>query len=96
MEGDQFLLMRYGGGSEELEGYAWVNKQDGKSGIFQEFQFEESFKWKPYYIFPQLDESIIIPIPAYLLFGKEGNTITQRYPKLHEESNPVLFIGKLR
>lgn len=96
MEGDQFLLMRYEGGSEELEGYAWVNKQDGKSGIFQEFQFEESFKWKPYYIFPQLDESIIIPIPAYLLFGKEGNTITQRYPKLHEESNPVLFIGKLR
>ena len=96
MESDQRILLYYMGGREELQGYAWIDKQSGEVHSFKQFAFDPSFRWQPEYLYPQADGTVVIPIPAYLLFEQEATELISRFPGLNEESNPVLFIGKLK
>lgn len=96
MEGEQKILLRFEGASDALKSYALIDKSTGKSELIKEFLFDPSFGWEPEYIFPQSDGTVIIPIPSHLLSEDKGKTLSQQFPGLNEESNPVLFIGKLR
>lgn len=96
MEGEKTLLFRYEGGVEERQGYVSIDKSNSNAHTFMEFPFTPSFHWKPHYLFPQSDGTVIIPIPSHLLSEDNGKTLSQQFPGLNEESNPVLFIGKLR
>lgn len=96
MEGQKLLLFRYEGGTEERQGYVSIDKRNAETHTFMKFPFTPSFHWKPHYLFPQPDGTVIIPIPSFLLFEDPKKSLTQQFPKLNEESNPILFIGKLR
>ncbi|MDD6078610.1 MAG: 6-bladed beta-propeller [bacterium] len=96
MESDHRILLYYMGGREELQGYAWIDKQSGEVHSFKQFAFDPSFCWQPAELYPQADGTVVIPIPAHLLFEQEATGLISRFPGLNEESNPVLFIGKLK
>ena len=96
MESDHRILLYYMGGREELQGYAWIDKQSGEVHSFKQFAFDPSFCWQPAELYPQADGTVVIPIPAHLLFEQEATELISRFPDLNEESNPVLFIGKLK
>ena len=96
MESDHRILLYYMGGREELQGYAWIDKQSGEVHSFKQFAFDPSFCWQPAELYPQADGTVVIPIPAHLLFEREATGLISRFPGLNEESNPVLFIGKLK
>lgn len=96
MESEELLLFRYEGGREERQGYVSIDKRNAETHTFMEFPFTPSFHWKPHYLFPQPDGTVIIPIPPFLLLEDRKETLTQQLPELNEESNPILFIGKLR
>ena len=96
MESDHRILLYYMGGREELQGYAWIDKQSGEVHSFKQFAFDPSFCWQPAELYPQADGTVVIPIPAHLLFEQEATGLISRFPDLNEESNPVLFIGKLK
>lgn len=96
MESEELLLFRYEGGTEERQGYVSIDKRNGETRTFMELPFTPSFRWKPHYLFPQPDGTVIIPIPSFLLSENKMETLTYQFPGLNEESNPILFIGKLR
>ncbi|MGM9798218.1 MAG: 6-bladed beta-propeller [Parabacteroides sp.] len=96
METDARILLSYMGGTKELEGHAWIDKQSGEAHSFKQFAFDSSFCWQPAELYPQADGTVVIPIPAHLLFEQEATELINRFPGLDEESNPVLFIGKLK
>ena len=96
METDERILLSYMGGTKELEGHAWIDKQSGEVHSFKQFAFDPSFRWQPTELYPQADGTVVIPIPAHLLFEREATGLISRFPDLNEESNPVLFIGKLK
>ena len=96
METDERILLSYMGGTKELEGHAWIDKQSGEVHSFKQFAFDPSFRWQPAELYPQADGTMVIPIPAHLLFEREATGLISRFPGLNEESNPVLFIGKLK
>ena len=96
METDERILLSYMGGTKELEGHAWIDKQSGEVHSFKQFAFDPSFRWQPTELYPQVDGTVVIPIPAHLLFEQEATELISRFPDLNEESNPVLFIGKLK
>ena len=96
METDERIWLRFEGGADNLQGYAWIDKQSGEVHSFKQFAFDPSFCWQPAELYPQADGTVVIPIPAHLLFEQEATELISRFPGLNEESNPVLFIGKLK
>ena len=96
METDERIWLRFEGGADNLQGYAWIDKQSGEVHSFKQFAFDPSFCWQPTELYPQADGTVVIPIPAHLLFEQEATELISRFPDLNEESNPVLFIGKLK
>ncbi len=94
MESDRSILLRYDGGAKERQGYAFVDKATRESRAIVRFIFEDGFVHQPEYFFPLSDGWC-----AMLLYPEDifKNTVfAQRFPGLDEESNPVLFLGKLR
>lgn len=94
LESDRSILLRYDGGAKERQGYAFVDKATRESRAIVRFIFEDGFVHQPEYFFPLSDGWC-----AMLLYPEDifKNTVfAQRFPGLDEESNPVLFLGKLR
>lgn len=96
MESENRILLSYMGGSKELEGFAWFDKQNGKLCTFHEFPFDPSFHWKPLYCYLQKNGYLIIPIPVQILFEKKANAFIKRFIDLRKECDMLLFIGKLK
>lgn len=96
VETDNFLFLRFEAEDDDLEDYALISKQNGKATVIESLSFGPDFHWEPDIVFPQEDGWVVIPIPAYLLFEKGADEIKARFLEVTEESNPILFIGKLK
>lgn len=88
--------MRFEAEDDDLEDYALISKQNGKATVIESLSFGPDFHWEPDIVFPQEDGWVVIPIPAYLLFEKGADELKARFLEVTEESNPILFIGKLK
>lgn len=96
VETDNYLFLRFEAEDDDLEDYALISKQDGKAMVIESLSFSPDFHWEPDIVFPQEDGWVVIPIPSYLLFEKGADSFKARFLELTEESNPILFIGRLK
>lgn len=94
MELDRSIFLQYDGGAKERQGFAFVDKATRESRAINRFIFEDGFVYRPEYLYPLPDGWC-----AMLLYPEDifkNSVFAQRFPGLDEESNPVLFLGKLR
>ena len=94
VESDHSILLFFDGGKKEDENYAFINKENRETKVIERFIFEDGFVHKPPTLYSQQDGWC-----AFLLYPEDillNATFAQRFPGLEEESNPVLFIGKIK
>ena len=94
VESKETILLSFKGKREDLNGIALIDKKDGNARVLENIKFDDNFRWLPKQFF-SLDEGwcAILMYPEDVLKKEE---FARRFPGLNEESNPVLFIGKLR
>ena len=94
IESPERILFSFKGKKEELEGIGLIDKKDGRGRVLGNILFDDDFRWLPKQFFTLDDDWCVMLIDPYEILKKE--TFAQRFPGLDEESNPVLFLGKLR
>ena len=94
IESPERILFSFKGKKEELEGIGLIDKKDGRGRVLGNILFDDDFRWLPKQFFTLDDGWCVMLIDPYEILKKE--TFAQRFPGLDEESNPVLFLGKLR
>ena len=94
VESKETILLSFKGKRDDLEGVALIDKKDGNARVLENIKFDDNFRWLPKQFF-SLDEGwcAMLMYPEDVLKKEE---FARRFPGLNEESNPVLFIGKLR
>ena len=94
VESKETILLSFKGKREDLNGIALIDKKDGNARVLENIKFDDNFRWFPKQFF-SLDEGwcAMLIYPEDVLKKEE---FARRFPGLDEESNPVLFIGKLR
>ena len=94
VESKETILLSFKGKREDLNGIALIDKKDGNARVLENIKFDDNFRWLPKQFF-SLDEGwcAMLMYPEDVLKKEE---FARRFPGLDEESNPVLFIGKLR
>ena len=94
IESPERILFSFKGKKEELEGIGLIDKKDGRGRVLGNILFDDDFRWLPKQFFTLDDGWCVMLIDPYEILKKE--IFAQRFPGLDEESNPVLFLGKLR
>ena len=94
VESKETILLSFKGKRDDLNGIALIDKKDGNARVLENIKFDDNFRWLPKQFF-SLDEGwcAMLMYPEDVLKKEE---FARRFPGLDEESNPVLFIGKLR
>ncbi|MDR1403243.1 MAG: 6-bladed beta-propeller [Tannerellaceae bacterium] len=96
IEGDRTIFLRFQGDEKNrYNSYALIDKQSSTSRLIRNLRFDDLI-WEPEVAFPLEDGWMIIPIPAYVVFDKGATGFMKRFPGLHEESNPILCVAKIR
>ena len=94
VESDSLIFLRFEGGQEELRAYATIDKKTRATRLMKRLIFDDRFNWEPEVVFSLRDGWCVIPLyPDKVLTNP---LFAARFPGLNEESNPVLFIGKLK
>ena len=94
VESDSLIFLRFEGGRKDLMAYAAIDKQTWKSRLMKRLIFDDRFNLEPEIVFSLRDGwCIIVLYPNEILTNPQ---FAARFPGLNEESNPVLFIGKLK
>ena len=94
VESDNSILLFFDGGKKEDENYAFINKGNRETKVIERFIFEDGFVHKPPTLYSQQDGWC-----AFLLYPEDillNAAFAQRFPGLEEESNPVLFLAKIK
>ena len=94
VESDNSILLFFDGGKKEDENYAFINKGNRETKVIKRFIFEDGFVHKPPTLYSQKDGWC-----AFLLYPEDillNAAFAQRFPGLEEESNPVLFVAKIK
>lgn len=94
LEGKSTILLSFKGKRKELEGIALIDKETKTPKLLNNIKFDNNFRWLPSLFFAQEDGWCAMLIYPEDVLKKEE--FARRFPGLNEESNPVLFIGKLR
>ncbi|RHO75375.1 6-bladed beta-propeller [Parabacteroides sp. AF48-14] len=95
-ETDRSVLLRYEGKSEESKGYAFVNKKTALPYVFKKIIWDDKFRWEPEFMYPLNDGYVAICLSASVLLEQGSETMKERFPNLHEESNPILMLAKVK
>ena len=94
VESDSLIFLRFEGGQKELCAYATIDKKTRATRLMKRLIFDDRFNWEPEAVFSLRDGWCVIPLyPDKVLTNP---LFVARFPGLNEESNPVLFIGKLK
>ena len=94
VESDSLIFLRFEGGQKELRAYAKIDKKTRATRLMKRLIFDDRFNWEPEVVFSLRDGWCVIPLyPDKVLTNP---LFSARFPGLNEESNPVLFIGKLK
>ena len=94
VESDSLIFLRFEGGRKDLMAYAAIDKQTWKSRLMKRLIFDDRFNLEPEKVYSLQDGwCIIVLYPNEILTNP---LFAARFPGLNEESNPVLFIGKLK
>ena len=94
VESDSLIFLRFEGGQKELRAYATIDKKTRETRLMKRLIFDDRFNWEPEVVFSLRDGWCVIPLyPDKVLANP---LFSARFPGLNEESNPVLFIGKLK
>ena len=94
VESDRSILLYYEGGNAEDRAYAFVDKSARATRVIRKFIFEDGFVFKPPILYSLEDGWC-----AFLLYPEDillNAAFAQRFPGLEEESNPVLFLAKIK
>ena len=94
VESDRSILLYYEGGNAEDRAYAFVDKSTRATRVIRKFIFEDGFVFKPPILYSLEDGWC-----AFLLYPEDillNAAFAQRFPGLEEESNPVLFLAKIK
>lgn len=94
IESPERILFSFKGKKEELEGIGLIDKKDGRGRVLGNILFDDDFRWLPKQFFTLDDGWCVMLIDPYEILKKE--TFAQRFPGLDEESNPVLFLAKMK
>lgn len=94
IESPERILFSFKGKKEELEGIGLIDKKDGRGRVLGNILFDDDFRWLPKQFFTLDDGWCVMLIDPYGILKKE--TFAQRFPGLDEESNPVLFLAKMK
>ena len=94
IESPERILFSFKGKKEELEGIGLIDKKDGRGRVLGNILFDDDFRWLPKQFFTLDDDWCVMLIDPYEILKKE--TFAQRFPGLDEESNPVLFLAKMK
>lgn len=94
IESPERILFSFKGKKEELEGIGLIDKKDGRGRVLGNILFDDDFRWLPKQFFTLDDGWCVMLIDPYEILKKE--TFAQRFPRLDEESNPVLFLAKMK
>ena len=94
VESDSLIFLRFEGGQKELCAYATIDKKTRATRLMKRLIFDDRFNWEPEAVFSLRDGWCVIPLyPDKVLTNP---LFAARFPGLNEESNPALFIGKLK
>ena len=94
VESDSLIFLQFAGGQKELRAYATIDKKTRETRLMKRLIFDDRFNWEPEIVFSLRDGWCVIPLyPDKVLTNP---LFAARFPGLNEESNPVLFIGKLK
>ena len=94
VESDNSILLFFDGGKKEDENYAFIDKATRGTRVIERFIFEDGFVFRPKTLF-SLDDGGC----AFLIYPEDillNAAFAQRFPGLGEESNPVLFVAKIK
>lgn len=94
IESPERILFSFKGKKEELEGIGLIDKKDGRGRVLGNILFDDDFRWLPKQFFTLDDGWCVMLIDPYEILKKE--TFAQHFPGLDEESNPVLFLAKMK
>ena len=94
VESASTILLRFEGPDERQQAYAWIDKRTHESKLIKTIRYDDYFRNEPRALFPQGDGWCGMLLNAEEVVQKES--FAARFPGLNEESNPVLFIGKLK
>lgn len=94
IESPERILFSFKGKKEELEGIGLIDKKDGRGRVLGNILFDDDFRWLPKQFFTLDDGWCVMLIDPYEILKKE--IFAQRFPGLDEESNPVLFLAKMK
>ena len=90
-----FTLSHKGEGPDEYQqAYACIDKRTHQSKLIKTIRYDDYFRNEPRALFPLGDGWCGILLNAEEVVQKEA--FAARFTGLNEESNPVLFIGKLK
>ena len=94
VESDNSILLFFDGGKKEDENYAFINKGNRETKVIERFIFEDGFVFRPKTLFSLDDGGCVFLIyPEDILLNA---AFAQRFPGLGKESNPVLFLAKIK
>ena len=94
VESASTILLRFEGPDEYQQAYACIDKRTHQSKLIKTIRYDDYFRNEPRALFPQGDGWCGILLNAEEVVQKEA--FAARFTGLNEESNPVLFIGKLK
>ena len=89
----QFFCV-FEGPDEYQQAYACIDKRTHQSKLIKTIRYDDYFRNEPRALFPLGDGWCGILLNAEEVVQKEA--FAARFTGLNEESNPVLFIGKLK
>ena len=94
VESDESILLYFDGGKDKNKDYAFIDKVTRETKVIERFVFDDGLAYDPEVLYSIADGWCAILIyPEHM---RRNAAFMKRFPGLGKESNPVLFLGRIK